>query len=105
MGTHSICFYKGVAKQYTRCNPKSTELLDCALIGVCAIIRSNTICLLLLHENVFLVPVLHYMVNIQKFKHIISYCFGLCFVSDAFVSQNSSRVANSADPNQTAASV
>ena len=43
MGTHSICLYKEVAKQYTRCNPKSTELLDCALIGVCAVIRSNTV--------------------------------------------------------------
>ena len=44
MGTHSICLYKEVAKQYTSCNPKSTELLDCALIGVCAVIRSNTVC-------------------------------------------------------------
>ena len=44
MGTHSICIYKEVAKQYTSCNPKSTELLDCALIGVCAVIRSNTVC-------------------------------------------------------------
>ena len=43
MGTHSICLYKEVAKQYTSCNPKNTELLDCALIGVCAVIRSNTV--------------------------------------------------------------
>ena len=43
MGTHSICLYIEVAKQYTSCNPKSTELLDCALIGVCAVIRSNTV--------------------------------------------------------------
>ena len=43
MGTHSIGIYKEVAKQYTSCNPKSTELLDCALIGVCAVIRSNTV--------------------------------------------------------------
>ena len=43
MGTHSICLYKEVAKQYTSCNPKSTELLDGALIGVCAVIRSNTV--------------------------------------------------------------
>ena len=42
MGTHSICLYKEVAKQYTSFNPKSTELFDCALIGVCAVIRSNT---------------------------------------------------------------
>ena len=44
MGTHSICLYKEVAKQYTSCNPKSTELLDCVLIGVCAVIRLNTVC-------------------------------------------------------------
>ena len=43
MGTHSICLYKEVAKQYTSCNPKSTESLDCALIGVSAVIRSNTV--------------------------------------------------------------
>ena len=43
MGTHSICLYKEVAKQYTSCNPKSTELLDCALIGECAVIRLNTV--------------------------------------------------------------
>ena len=43
MGTHNISLYKEVAKQYTSCNPKSTELLDCALIGVCAVIRSNTV--------------------------------------------------------------
>ena len=43
MGTHSICLYKEVAKQYTSWNPKSTELLDCSLIGVCAVIRSNTV--------------------------------------------------------------
>ena len=47
MGTHSICLYKEVAKQYTSCNPKSTELLDCALVGVCAVIRSNTVFLIL----------------------------------------------------------
>ena len=49
MGTHSICLYKEVAKQYTSCNPKSTELLDCAPIGVCAVIRSNTV---FLHGNI-----------------------------------------------------
>ena len=34
MGTHSICLYKEVAKQYTNCNPKSTELLG-AYRGMC----------------------------------------------------------------------
>ena len=43
IGTHNICFYKEVDKKYTGCNLKTTELLDCALIGVCALIRSNTV--------------------------------------------------------------
>ena len=43
MGTHSICLYKEVDKKYTGCNLITTELLDCALIGVCAVIRSNTV--------------------------------------------------------------
>ena len=37
MGTHNICLYE-VDKKYTGCNLKTTELLACALIGVCAII-------------------------------------------------------------------
>ena len=43
MGTHNICLYKETDKKYTVCNLKTTELLDCALIGVCAVIRSNTV--------------------------------------------------------------
>ena len=43
MSTHNICLYKEVDKKYTGCNLKTTELLDCALIGVCAVIRSNTV--------------------------------------------------------------
>ena len=35
--------YKEVDKKYTGCNLKTTELLDCTLIGVCAVIRSNTV--------------------------------------------------------------
>ena len=42
MDTHNICLYK-VDKIYTGCNMKTTELLDCALIEVCAVIRSNTV--------------------------------------------------------------
>ena len=34
MGTHNICLYKEVDKKYTSCILKTTELLDCALIGV-----------------------------------------------------------------------
>ena len=42
ISTHNICLYKDVDKKYTGCNLKTTELLDCALIGICAVIRSNT---------------------------------------------------------------
>ena len=43
MGTNNICLYKEVDKKYTGYNLKTMELLDCALIGVCAVIRSNTV--------------------------------------------------------------
>ena len=43
MGTHNICLYKEVDKKYTGNNLKTMELLDYALIGVCAVIRSNTV--------------------------------------------------------------
>ena len=43
MGTHNICLYKKEDKKYTGCNQKTTESLDCALIGVCAVIRLNTV--------------------------------------------------------------
>ena len=43
MGTHNICLYKRVDNKYTDCNPKTMELIDCALIGACALIRSNTV--------------------------------------------------------------
>ena len=39
MGTHNIYLLKEVDKNYTSCNLKTTELLDCALIGVYAVIR------------------------------------------------------------------
>ena len=44
ISTHNICLYKEVKKKYTGCNLKTTELLDCALIRVCAVIRLNTVC-------------------------------------------------------------
>ena len=44
MATHNICLYKEVEKNYTGCNLKTTEVLDCALIGACVVIRSNTVC-------------------------------------------------------------
>ena len=43
MSTHNICLYKEAKKKCTGCNLKTTEFLDCALIGVCAVIRSNTV--------------------------------------------------------------
>ena len=43
MGTHLNCIDKEVKKKYTGCNLKTTEFLDCALVGVCAVIRSNTV--------------------------------------------------------------
>ena len=56
MGIHNICLYKEVDKKYTGCNQKTTELLDCALIGVCVLIRSNTVYFFMGKvENVFLV--------------------------------------------------
>ena len=44
MSTHNIRLCKEVKKKYTGCYLKTTEFLDCALIGVCAVIRSNTVC-------------------------------------------------------------
>ena len=44
MSTHNICLYKEVDTKYTACNLKTTKSLDCALIGVCVVIRSNTVC-------------------------------------------------------------
>ena len=44
ISTYNICLYKEIDKKYAGCNLKTTELLDCALIGVCAVIRSNTVC-------------------------------------------------------------
>ena len=43
MSTHNICLHKEVKKNYTGYNLKTTEFLDCALIGVCVVIRSNTV--------------------------------------------------------------
>ena len=43
MGTNNIRLYKEVDKNYTGRNLKTRELLDCELIEVCAVIRSNTV--------------------------------------------------------------
>ena len=44
MRTHNISLCKEVERKYICCNLKTTELLDWALIGVCAVIRSNAVC-------------------------------------------------------------
>ena len=43
MDTHNICLYKEEDKKYTGCNLKTTELLDCVPLGVCVVIRLNTV--------------------------------------------------------------
>ena len=43
-GAHNIVLHKEVDKKYTGCNMKTTELLDCVLIVVCAVNRLNTVC-------------------------------------------------------------
>ena len=47
MRTHNICLYKKVNKKYTDCNLKTTEFHECALIGVCVVIRSNTVSIII----------------------------------------------------------
>ena len=42
----TYAFIKKVDKKYTDCDLKITKLFDCALIVVCAVIRSNTVCFL-----------------------------------------------------------
>ena len=42
-GSLNICLYKEVDKKYTGYNLKTMELHDCALIGVYAVIRLNTV--------------------------------------------------------------
>ena len=39
-----ISLLKKLTKKYTGYNLKTVELLDCVLIGICAVIRSNTVC-------------------------------------------------------------
>ena len=39
----TYAFYEEVDKKYNGCYLKTTELLDCALITVCAVIKSKTV--------------------------------------------------------------
>ena len=43
MDTYNICLYKEADKEYTGCSLKTMELLDCALMGVCVVIRLNMV--------------------------------------------------------------
>ena len=62
MRTHNICLYKKVNKKYTGCN-KTTEFHECALIGVCAVIRSNTV------VAFTLMKIFDYMTNYEKKRY------------------------------------
>ena len=42
MDTYNMCLSKEVDRKYTGCNLKTKEWLDCRLIRICAVIRSNT---------------------------------------------------------------
>ena len=42
MSTHNICLYK-IGKKCTGSNLRTLALFDCELIGVCLVIRSNTV--------------------------------------------------------------
>ena len=39
----TYAFIKKKTKKYTDSNPKTMKLLDCVLIGACAVIKSNTV--------------------------------------------------------------
>ena len=47
VGTHLNCIDKSMqfkwVQKYTGCNLKTMKFLDCALIGVCAVIKWNTV--------------------------------------------------------------
>ena len=52
MSTHNICLYKEVDKKCNCCNWKTTELIHCALIGACAVIRSNTVSMMKMYTYI-----------------------------------------------------
>ena len=43
IGIDNICIYKESDNKYIGCNLKTTKFLDCVLIEVCAVIRSNRV--------------------------------------------------------------
>ena len=72
MGTHNIRLYKEVDKNYTGCNLKTTELLDCALRGACVVIRSYVVVLdkvnikMIIEDNFCYFCIKTYLVGGQK---------------------------------------
>ena len=48
----AYAFIKKWTKKYTGCSLKTTELLDCVLIGVCVVIKSNTVVKILEQLNI-----------------------------------------------------
>ena len=77
MSTHKICLYKEVDKKYTAYNLKTTELLDSALIGICAVIRSNTVIRAHFKES--------------SAKVIFNDAFAICFIKSYVVGTHLSR--------------
>ena len=65
MSTCNICLYKEVDKKYTGCNLKTMELLDCALIRVCVVIRPNTV-LMKFHNVCFHGEIRKMNLNVRK---------------------------------------
>ena len=72
MGTHNICLYKEVDKKYTGYNLKTTELLVCALIGVCAVIRLNMVILIFKKKNAVYLELYDPGYNDENFKLFIT---------------------------------
>ena len=66
MGTHIISLYKQVDKKYTGCNLKTTQLINCALIRICAVIRLQTVCDVVLQNILNIAILFHYKIDIAQ---------------------------------------
>ena len=73
MSTHNICFYEEVDKKYTGCNLKTMKLLDCALIGVCAVIRWNTVWCLCIKSNYGMYSIIFQQIRTFIFPPLVSF--------------------------------
>ena len=78
MGIHNICLYKEADKKYTGYNLKTMELFDCALIGVCAVIRLNTVSTHSIHfyREIRIIPELssYTLLNKSSFYFFLQVC-------------------------------